>query len=134
GQWPIEHKAPLSVLDNWCAPKLRTGSLARDTTGCIVLDAKGNQAAVIYRPGRVPGDLPRVVVGIGYIAPKAAVRRRIGLAKHLSTGLFKARDDRLDLFFGTGVVRQRKGTGPLEAAAPHIVFELLAKPCAEDEA
>src|SRR5262249_22316751 len=81
-----------------------------------------------------PGDLPGVVVGIGDVASKAAVGRRIPHAQDPTAEARQPVDDGLNLFPRGDIVRQSEGAGAREAGSAHVAFQCACEPGSEDKA
>lgn len=87
----------------------------------------------VDRPSRIPSDFPGVIVGIGDIAPIAAMRRCIAWPEHPPACSLQCRDHCIDLFRRPDIMGEREGPRASERGPRHVLGELCLKPCAEDQ-
>ena len=75
-----------------------------------------------------------MVVGIGQVSAKAAVRRRVGLPEQPPAGRDQAIDHGLDLVLAVDVVGQREGARSCQSGPPYVGLQGTLQPGAEHEA
>lgn len=87
------------------------------------IDPEGHQPVFIDAPGRVPRNFPGVVVGIGDIAAKAAMRGRVGSAQQRPACLCQPLHQRRDICLLLHIMGERKCPRLHKAATVHVGFE-----------
>src|SRR5690625_5181364 len=95
---------------------------------------EGHVAVGIDGPGRVPGNLPSMLIGIGDVAAKAAMRRCIGRPEEAPACRQESIHQRYHLVRSLDVVSKRESPWPGELAAVHVALQRLLQEGPEDEA
>ena len=96
--------------------------------------AEGHPTIPVDRPGGIPRDFPSMIIRIGDVAAKPAMRRSIAVAQYAPARSSKPMQHHPDLLRRSNIVRQREGSRPRQAGSSHIVLKRLLDPSSENKA